>query len=60
MQKTLRVGPVGDVYAWFYIIDGVIIDQGWELDPKEANKRGHEAIATWNKEHQNDRTKVDE
>lgn len=46
MRRTIRLGPVGDVYAWFYLEDGHIIDQGWDMDLKIARQQASESAAT--------------
>lgn len=50
MQKTLRLGPFDDGWAWWYIVDGHLVDQGFDEDMKTAKRQAQEAIETFSKE----------
>lgn len=47
MQKTIRVGPFDEGWAWWFTVDGHLVDQGYDLDVKEANRQAHEAARGW-------------
>lgn len=45
MQKQIKVGKFDTGYAWWFLVDGHIVDTGFDEDPSTANRQAKEAAA---------------
>lgn len=50
MQKTMTIGPFDNGWAWWFRVDGHLVDHGWDEDLKTAKRQAAEAAETFRKQ----------